>query len=293
MKAAHSGSGDHPERARYKSWPNAAGSTVIAANAHTEVGSAGAVPSVGCTTIRCAPVSPLCDRRVRVSERAGQMSAGCSREPGTALPLGMIATAIHRLGLIEHIGELVEARYAPPTCSTLMIPTKRSFERFATGACWIISVPMSSTPDRAPIWVPETPPEPARSRNMSANRRRDTKPERAVRSLLHAAGLRYRVDLPVMVEGVRIRPDVAFTRLRLAVFIDGCFWHACPEHGSRPSKNPGYWGPKLAANVARGARHSELLRRAGWTVLRFWEHEPPELVAAAVGSAAGRLRAAR
>lgn len=128
---------------------------------------------------------------------------------------------------------------------------------------------------------------------MSAIRRRDTKPERAVRSLLHAAGLRYRVDYPVVVEGVRVRPDVAFTALRLAVFVDGCFWHGCPEHGGQPGKNTAYWGPKLAANVARGSRHTKLLESAGWVVLRFWEHVPPEEVAEHVIGDARRLRANR
>jgi DNA mismatch endonuclease (patch repair protein) len=128
---------------------------------------------------------------------------------------------------------------------------------------------------------------------MSAIRRRDTTPERAVRSLLHGAGLRYRVDYPLVVDGIRIRPDVAFTALRLAVFVDGCFWHGCPEHGREPTKNTSYWGPKLAANIARGARHTELLESAGWTVLRFWEHEEPEAVAARVATEVARLRAMR
>ena len=120
---------------------------------------------------------------------------------------------------------------------------------------------------------------------MSANRRRDTGPERAVRSLLHALGLRYRVDLPVVVDGVRVRPDVAFTRRKVAVFIDGCFWHACPQHGTSPATNTRYWGPKLRANVERDERHTNLLEASGWTVLRFWEHEPPEAVAQAVNLA--------
>jgi DNA mismatch endonuclease (patch repair protein) len=124
---------------------------------------------------------------------------------------------------------------------------------------------------------------------MAANRRRDTGPERAVRSLLHAAGLRYRVDFPVVVDGVRIRPDIAFTRVKLAVFIDGCFWHCCPEHGTWPSTNMGYWSPKLDANVRRDARHTELLRRAGWDVLRYWEHESASSVAHGIAAQLGRL----
>jgi DNA mismatch endonuclease (patch repair protein) len=116
---------------------------------------------------------------------------------------------------------------------------------------------------------------------MAAIRRRDTEPERAVRSLLHARGLRYRVDLPIRLEGHRpIRPDIVFTRQRVAVFIDGCFWHGCPEHGQRPEiRNGAYWSPKIAGNTERDQRHSAALEAAGWTVLRFWEHEPPQAVA--------------
>jgi DNA mismatch endonuclease (patch repair protein) len=128
-------------------------------------------------------------------------------------------------------------------------------------------------------------PTPGRRRNMAANRRRDTGPERAVRSLLHRTGLRYRVDFPLIVDGRRIRPDIAFTRARVAVFIDGCFWHCCPEHGSQPATNTRYWSPKLQDTVERDARHTETLSNAGWTVLRFWEHEQPEAVAAAIRGA--------
>lgn len=122
---------------------------------------------------------------------------------------------------------------------------------------------------------------------MRANRRRDTEPERRVRSLLHADGLRFRVDLPVRLNGSRpIRPDIVFTRTRLAIFIDGCFWHGCPVHGQRPNvRNSYYWAPKIAGNIERGRRHTEALADAGWLVFRFWEHEPPV-------AAAGRIRRA-
>src|SRR5436305_15111497 len=92
----------------------------------------------------------------------------------------------------------------------------------------------------------------ARRRIMTANRRRDTGPELAVRSALHARGLRFRVDLPVRpASGRPIRPDVVFTRQRLALFIDGCWWHGCPEHGTRAVTNADYWGPKIDANRER------------------------------------------
>lgn len=113
-----------------------------------------------------------------------------------------------------------------------------------------------------------------RRRNMQANRRRDTKPELALRSALHQSGLRYRCGLRLDLPGGRVRPDIVFTRRKVAVFVDGCFWHSCPAHGSRPSVNQSYWSPKLTRNVERDAKNSELLHEAGWIVVRIWEHVP-------------------
>jgi len=73
-----------------------------------------------------------------------------------------------------------------------------------------------------------------------------------------------------------VRTDIVFPRARIAVFSDGCFWHACPEHGTSPRSNPDYWAPKLSRNVERDRRVDQALREAGWTVVRVWEHEPPE-----------------
>lgn len=112
---------------------------------------------------------------------------------------------------------------------------------------------------------------------MQANRRRDTKPELALRSALHRAGLRYRRDLRLDLPGGRVRPDIVFTRRKVAVFVDGCFWHSCPIHGSRPAVNQSYWSPKLARNVERDARDTALLQNAGWIVIRIWEHESSEV----------------
>ena len=83
-------------------------------------------------------------------------------------------------------------------------------------------------------------------------------------------------------ETVRTRPDVVFRRARVAVFVDGCFWHSCPQHGSVPTANREWWEEKLAANVCRDRRSDQQLKEAGWTVLRFWEHEDPVAAAAAV-----------
>ena len=116
------------------------------------------------------------------------------------------------------------------------------------------------------------------SRRMSALRRRDNGPETAVRQRLHAMGLRYRVAWPV--PGQRRRTiDIAFTRAHVAVYIDGCFWHGCPLHGTIPRSNSAWWENKLKANRARDASVNEQLHELGWTVLRFWEHEAPDAVA--------------
>lgn len=121
-------------------------------------------------------------------------------------------------------------------------------------------------------------------KSMLANKRRDTTTELAVRRILHARGLRYRVDF-APVPGLRRRADIVFTRARIAVFIDGCFWHGCPVHATHPKQNSDYWGPKLAANIARDADTNALLVAAGWAVLRFWEHQTPEDVAERIATA--------
>src|SRR6266851_5420894 len=114
-----------------------------------------------------------------------------------------------------------------------------------------------------------------RSANMRANRRTDTKPELALRRALHRLGYRYRKDYRLDLEsGRRVRPDIAFTGRKVAVFVDGCFWHACPEHGSKPRANEWYWGPKLIKNVERDRVNDAALILAGWTVVRLWEHMP-------------------
>jgi DNA mismatch endonuclease, patch repair protein len=115
----------------------------------------------------------------------------------------------------------------------------------------------------------------ARSNNMRANRRRDTGPERQIRSLLHQAGLRFRVDLPINTGGRKARPDIVFTARRLVVFIDGCFWHGCPQHGHIPKTNPGYWGPKIEGNQRRDEKQRKALEAVDWDVLRIWEHVDP------------------
>lgn len=107
---------------------------------------------------------------------------------------------------------------------------------------------------------------------MRANRRSNTKPEWQLRRALHRLGYRYRKDFRLVANDVRVRADIVFTRWKVAVFVDGCFWHACPEHGREPTNNEWYWTPKLRRNVERDARVTAALEDAGWTVLRIWEH---------------------
>jgi len=116
---------------------------------------------------------------------------------------------------------------------------------------------------------------------MQGNKRRDTRPEIALRRGLHARGYRYRVDYPP-VPGLRRRADVVFTRRRVAVFVDGCYWHGCPEHYAAPVTNAAYWSGKVARNRARDADTDARLREAGWRPVRVWEHEPVEAAIAAV-----------
>lgn len=110
---------------------------------------------------------------------------------------------------------------------------------------------------------------------MVATRGRDTRPEKAVRSAVHALGMRYRVGVSITCGDVRVRPDLVFTSAQVAVFVDGCFWHSCPEHGDQPRTNTDYWRPKLQANVARDRRVDRALDEDGWQIVRVWEHEDP------------------
>ena len=119
---------------------------------------------------------------------------------------------------------------------------------------------------------------PSVRRSMRSNRRRDTKPELEVRRLLHASGLRYRVDHAPDRGHLRNRADIVFTRMKVAVFIDGCFWHACPVHSRPVAVNSDYWSPKLARNQERDREIDALLAQHGWISLRFWEHDDPSAV---------------
>ena len=117
------------------------------------------------------------------------------------------------------------------------------------------------------------PSSPGVSQRMSRLGRRDTAPERAIRSELHRRGLRFRLDRAVL-PNVKTRPDLVFQSQRVAVFVDGCFWHSCPEHAPRPKANADWWRHKLEANVRRDRLTEDAaLSDGGWLVIRVWEHE--------------------
>jgi DNA mismatch endonuclease (patch repair protein) len=129
------------------------------------------------------------------------------------------------------------------------------------------------------------------ARRMSLQARSDTRPEVAIRSALHACGLRFRVSYPV--PGLaRCSIDIAFPRRRLAVFVDGCFWHGCPVHASWPKSNAERWAMKLEGNQARDRRVDAHLTERGWTVVRVWEHEDPQAACVRISACLSRLDAA-
>lgn len=118
---------------------------------------------------------------------------------------------------------------------------------------------------------------------MQGQARRDTKPEIALRRELWRRGLRYRVDI-APINGVRRRADIVFTRARVAVYVDGCYWHRCPVHRTTPKTNTEWWTAKLLGNEARDRDTDARLVSAGWEVVRVWEHEPPDEAANLVAS---------
>ncbi|MFJ4988117.1 very short patch repair endonuclease [Streptomyces sp. NPDC088732] len=133
---------------------------------------------------------------------------------------------------------------------------------------------------------------PAVAARMSRQTSRDTAQELAVRRILHGNGLRYRVHVPV--PGMPRRTvDIVFGKLKIAVFLDGCFWHGCPQHATSPRSNAEWWRAKLDKNMARDRETTAHMSAAGWTVLRFWEHETPGDVAHRVADAVAAERAPR
>jgi len=122
---------------------------------------------------------------------------------------------------------------------------------------------------------------------MQGNRKRDTRPELALRSELHRRGLRYRVDQKPL-ERLRCKADIVFRRQKVAVFVDGCFWHGCPDHGTSPKTNAAYWRAKIGRNMERDRLNDAALGEAGWAVVRVWEHEMPASAAERIARALAR-----
>jgi len=108
---------------------------------------------------------------------------------------------------------------------------------------------------------------------MRANRKTDSGPERALRAALHRQGLRFRKNRLITTPHLQTRADIVFPADKVAVFVDGCYWHSCPDHGTSPRQNTAYWGPKLARNRERDGQVIRALGQEGWLVLRIWEHE--------------------
>jgi DNA mismatch endonuclease, patch repair protein len=158
----------------------------------------------------------------------------------------------------------------------------------------VVEVPRAAELAGLPPLPPEAPV--ASSPNvrgvMQGNRKRDTRPELAVRRAVHRLGLRYRVACRPL-PGQRFTADLVFRSARVAVFIDGCFWHGCSEHFSSPRTNASYWEPKIARNQARDAAAMAALRAAGWVGLRIWEHEAPDLAAERIARAVRLARAGK
>lgn len=125
--------------------------------------------------------------------------------------------------------------------------------------------------------IPRASSEAARKR-MRAARAMHTGPEMILRSYLHRAGLRFRVQVP-LIPGLRRRADIVFKSARVVVFCDGCFWHGCPSHGTWPKANAAFWRDKIETNRRRDADTNARLSEAGWLVVRVWEHETPVLAA--------------
>lgn len=127
-------------------------------------------------------------------------------------------------------------------------------------------------------------------RSMQSNKGRDTQPELSLRRAVHALGLRYRVDSSLPLPGLRRRADLTFTKARVAVFLDGCFWHGCPEHFTTAKANAEFWREKVRRNRERDQETDRALRKLGWVSIRIWEHEDPQAAAERIEAVVRRRR---
>lgn len=166
-------------------------------------------------------------------------------------------------------------------------PQQMPFKTATPPANRTLYPPVHRTLRGLPTLVPRPSRDPLnRSQAMSRIRGRDTRPELLIRSLLHREGARFRVSYKV--PGI-CKVDIAFTRVRLAIFIDGCFWHGCPEHAVEPKTNKDFWTRKLARNLERDKEQVERMQASGWESMRFWEHEVETSPGLVVRRILGRL----
>lgn len=125
-------------------------------------------------------------------------------------------------------------------------------------------------------------------RRMETARQRDTSIEVRLARELHDLGLSFESNVAA-IPGTRSRPDLLFATPKIAVFVNGCFWHGCPDHGTWPKHNAAWWRTKIEANRERDVKNDDVLTRAGWIVLRYWEHDDPRVAAREIAKRIGQL----
>ncbi len=145
----------------------------------------------------------------------------------------------------------------------------------------------TKTVRRTPI-----PSSDAALKRMLAAKPRDTAPEKALRFLLHKKGLRYRIDVKPVKE-LNSRADIVFRSVKVAIFVDGCFWHGCPIHGTQAKANARFWRNKIEQNQKRDLNTTKLLKQAGWKVIRIWEHQNPAIAAERIDRVVGKRKKQR
>lgn len=150
------------------------------------------------------------------------------------------------------------------------------------------ATPSYTRPVPADSWASS----PGARASMRSNRGRDTRPELALRSAVHALGLRYRVSAPPL-PGCRRTADLVFPSAKVAVFLDGCFWHGCPEHHTVAVTNASFWAEKVATNRRRDRDTDQRLAEAGWLGVRIWEHDEPTAAAQRIRNIVNERRDAK
>ena len=218
------------------------------------------------------------NRLVRLAGGSALASVALRRKPGGRRIYAYLRWSNHGRTVERYICEVNQKTRA----GNLAYAWRQVARRRLTDAVGPPPAPAVHVSD-APLSGPSWASSPAIRAVMRANKSRDTRPERAVRSAVHALGLRYRVGIRP-IPGVRRTADLVFPRAKVAVFVDGCFWHGCPEHYRPAKRNAEFWTAKIDGNVARDADTDARLKLAGWRVIRAWEHEQPAAAAARIRS---------